>query len=351
MKKETKFLICLVCVFLFTPYLNSGTGRSGGYFLRIIQSPRAQAIGESGTALYGNLLQSLNLNPSGICLSNEKFSLSYSMYIEDISISNFGYVIPLKNNDALGIGGSLFMIKPFESYDNEDNYLGKIDSKSFFVSIYYSAPIYNEANDTSGLFAGGGIKYAREVLDNVGGGGLLFDISTLYLKEIGENEKFGIGLSLQSIGNGFTFDFDRVPPPTIYRVGVSYIINLYPNDTVSLAFDIRKPNDNDIKYSGGMEYLFKNFMYARIGFVDGIDLGNGLRFGIGFNLKDISIDYALASYGRFGFSHNIGLSYKFGKKIKIIKEKIPMKKEKIKEKETEKKNEIKQKRGFEGIIF
>jgi len=238
-KKILKIIPLFLYLTTFIYNLFAEPGKSGGNFLRIIQSPRAQAMAESGTALYGDSLSALALNPAATSLSKfREFSLAYSMWLEDITLEEFAYIYPTQKNGVFSIKASMLTTRPFESYDNQDTYLGKINSKDLSISSYYSRRLYGPFNDKRiGLFIGGGIKYFRETLDNISATASLFDLGILYLTKK-DKGIFGIGASAQSVGNGFKFDTQKDPVPSVYRLGFSYITLLW-GDTLSLAYDIK----------------------------------------------------------------------------------------------------------------
>lgn len=61
----------------------------------------------------------------------------------------------------------------------------------------------------------------------------------------------------------------------------------------------------------------RGILFWRGGYLSNQYLGSGWRFGMGFRLKVINVDYALSHYGRFGFTHLIGVAARFGQPVDV----------------------------------
>ncbi len=89
---------------------------------------------------------------------------------------------------------------------------------------------------------------------------------------------------------------------------------------LTTVFDIKFPNDNDIIFNVGAEYVYQmkqGQIAGRMGFDSSNDAGSGVTFGLGIklnkisNLKDFQFDYAFVPYGDLDNSHRVSLSVKF----------------------------------------
>ncbi|MCG2725877.1 MAG: PorV/PorQ family protein [Elusimicrobia bacterium] len=296
----------------------AGAGESGLQFLRIVQSPKSVAMGETGVGFYGDLSSSLALNPASLSLMRyNEFSFIYNMWVEDISIQQISFSHPTQKSGAFAGSLSMLSVKPFAAYDNSGGPAGQVQSSDLALQIAYSKKLWGQWNDNRyGIFAGGGLKYAREKLDTVKADTLLYDTGILYMKKFHES-RLGVGASFMNLGDGLKFDKDKDTSPAIYRLGANYQIMFY-GDYLSFSADLKKNSDGKkIMPSYGAEFMLKKIVALRLGYAPIRDIGNGLRFGIGFNLKNLKIDYAIASYAKFDYAHRIGISYSFGKPIEI----------------------------------
>lgn len=328
-------VIIFVSVFNSKVYALYGSGKDGGVFMRIVQSPRAAAMGDSGVAIGGDLLGSVSLNPATLSsLRYKELSFVYTSWFEDIAMQQLAYAHPFDKNGVLATYISMLQVKSFTGYDNSGTKTEDVEASDMVISMLYSRRLFGPWNDLrNGLFVGAGVKYAKEKLDTVSANTTLFDIGVVENLPAGPG-RFSIGASASSLPNskGFKFDTEQDTAPTIYRGGVGYTTTLF-GDPLSLAFDIRKPSDDDMGYSFGIEYILKNIVAFRFGFLsenDMTDKGIGkFRFGAGFNLKLIKIDYALTSYGDFDLTHRISLSMKFGSPIDVTPHLTPLEEKSI----------------------
>ncbi|NLH39245.1 MAG: PorV/PorQ family protein [Elusimicrobia bacterium] len=322
-----KFITLSAIIFISTPFSNiyalCGSGEDGGVFMRVVQSPRAAAMGDSGVAIGGDILASVSLNPATLSsLRYKEIGFVYTSWFEDIAMQQLAYAHPFDKNGVLAASISMLQVESFDGYDNFETPMGDVESSDMVISLLYSRRLFGPWNDLrNGLFMGAGVKYAKEKLDTVSANTTLFDLGALWVLPAGGG-RFSIGASASSLpnSNGFKFDTEQDPAPTIYRGGIGYTTTLF-GDPLALAFDLRKPSDDDTGYSFGIEYILKNIVAFRFGFLnenDMTDKGIGkFRFGAGFNLKLIKIDYALTSYGDFDLTHRISLSMKFGSPIDV----------------------------------
>ncbi len=345
-----------VSIFLFLchfPFpissLHAETGKSGGYFLRMIQSPRASAMGESGTGLYGDLLGALALNPAALGRTRyRELAFTYNSWLEGISLQQLAYARPLPDKSVLAASLSLLRMGSFSGYDNSGGYAGAVDAGDMAFSLNYARRIYGPWDDMRfGIFMGGGMKYARETLDTSSADTLLYDAGLLSISRF-SGGVLGLGVSAQSLGSGFKFDSVRDNAPSVLRAGAAWIIPAW-GDPLTFAVDFKKPNDGKGVYSAGMEYIVKGLLSGRIGYAGAGDLGNGLRFGVGFSLKVVQVDYALSKYGDFGYAHRVGVSYKFGKPVEVTSRLTPQQ-EKARWKLSRAKGFMKENRYYEAAL-
>ncbi|MBI4802231.1 MAG: PorV/PorQ family protein [Elusimicrobia bacterium] len=311
------FVVTLPSTLSPLPFLHAAAGKSGGDFLRIVQSPRSVGMGESGVGLYGELLGALALNPAALALTDYRnLAFAYNIWIEDVSIQQAAYAHPLQAAGALAASVSRLGMNSIAGYNNSGAYTGAVDAGDLAVSVNYARRLTGPWQDMRlGLFAGAGLKYARESLDDAAASARLLDAGALWRSKV-KGGILGLGLSAQSMGGKFKFDEQSDPAPRIIRVGAGYTV-IAAGDLLSFALDIKKPIDSGAVYACGAEYFIRDTMALRAGYISGMDMGGGLRLGVGVNIRLIQFDYALAGYGKFGSVHRFSLSYKFGKPVVV----------------------------------
>ncbi len=109
------------------------------------------------------------------------------------------------------------------------------------------------------------------------------------------------------------------PLPMNIKVGCSYNILRRVNSAATLALDVNKPVDNDVRVNFGTEYSRKfggNILLAgRVGYktnTKGYEAIDGISAGFGFGFKDYFLDYAFTPYGDLGDTHRVSVIAKFG---------------------------------------
>lgn len=280
----------------------AGAGTSGGEFLRIVQSPRAVGMGETGAGLYGDLLGALSMNPAALARTGyREASFTYNSWLEGITSQQASYAYPLGGKKGVLAGSvSMLSVPTMNGYDNSGAPAGPVGAGDLVVSAVYAARLSGPWDDRRvGLFAGGAVKYAREKLDTVAASAGLLDAGVLWLTRTPWGDTVGLGASAQSLGGGFKFDSVTDKSPSVLRGGASYI-TLAAGDPLTFALDVKKPRDSSAVFSFGTEYLCWRVVALRAGYISDSDLGSGLRLGGGVIIRLLQFDYALSSYGKFG---------------------------------------------------
>lgn len=72
------------------------------------------------------------------------------------------------------------------------------------------------------------------------------------------------------------------------------------------------PAEESARVALGGEYWVHPLLAARAGYQIGADVGSGFSAGVGIHVRDVRFDYAFGDQGALGFTHRIGVSYRFG---------------------------------------
>lgn len=318
-------------------------------FLNIAPNPRAAALGESFTALADDV-SAVYWNPAGLAyLDDMEVAGNMNLYLESISYYNLQFVKPF----GLGNLGANISILSYGSIDKyeDGNIIGSISPSDFLFSASYSKKLKKD------LFVGGTLKFASEYLsDEYSGSGFGIDAGLLYLNPLGTLIKrsyikpLNFGLVVQNLGSGPKFDKERGGLPINIKAGFAYKYTFYRAianlKEINFMLDFNVPTDSSFGIRYGTEAWWYNLanglmdVAVRVGFKYPTDLGilSSMTFGAGIRMFNAQLDYALINYGDLGYTHRIGVLYRFGKITKPYEpapEVKPVEEKKI-EKEIEK---------------
>ncbi len=274
-------------------------------------------MGEAGTALSDDALSAMAVNPAGLArLSYPEAGFSYNKLYEDLSLQSIAVAYPHRTLGTFGLSATLLQVKNLTGYDNAGTRMSDVKSMDLAVMPVYARRLWGPEEDRRyGLFGGVGLKVVREELDLVRSNAVMGDAGVLFANPLGPGV-LSAGASGHNLGRGHKFDAIREKSPAVYRVGFGYSLNLF-GDPLTFVYDARVPTYDDMTHGGGLEYSVRRFMSWRVGYVSHQDFGPGYRFGVGFRVKALSVDYALSHFGRFGYTHLMALSTRLGEPIEI----------------------------------
>ncbi|HBL17283.1 MAG: hypothetical protein A2X36_00185 [Elusimicrobia bacterium GWA2_69_24] len=99
--------------------------------------------------------------------------------------------------------------------------------------------------------------------------------------------------------------------PTVLRLGAAYDL-AFLGQKLTAAFELDKEANDDVTLHPGLEWLPVPWFAARAGYDGRNQAGPGVTAGVGWRLKDLSLDYAFVPFGDLGDSHRIGISMRWG---------------------------------------
>ncbi len=118
--------------------------------------------------------------------------------------------------------------------------------------------------------------------------------------------KIHFGASISNILQTKASEFQDERIPTIARAGISFL----PNSKVKLLAEVQKDLDLKAIYKVGIEYELVEKLWLRTGFSSQIQQASG---GLGFEWRNLVLDYAIASHPQLGWTNSIGISIKLKK--------------------------------------
>lgn len=295
-------------------------GTTGMNFLKISNSVRGVAMGEAHVAVADDV-GAIAWNPAGLTqLNTSEATFTYNKWLEGISAQYLAYAVPLrverknartKNYGTLGASITYLAIEPFASYDDKSNSLGTVDASDLALSVSYALQMYRRVS------VGMNLKYLSETLAGIQATSYAMDIGVLVKTLAG----VGVGAAVQNVGTPIVFIKDKGELPRNYKLGISYERDIL-QQPLTLAFDVNIPNDNDTFYCMGTEYWIKDVLALRGGYRTGVDVGSGIRCGLGFKTNLCEIDYAFTSLGELGDTHRVSMTARFGSGIQMSRKTI-----------------------------
>lgn len=341
MKKAVTFIIisllCLSTLSFGRTFRKVGT--SAAQFLKIGVGARALALGGANGAV-ANDANSIYWNPAGmVMLEKVTWTGSHTNWLVDVSHQFTGLVLPFGDGSAIGFG-AVFTSMDEEEITTETAPQGTgffWDASDIAVSLSYARWMSNRFS------IGVNLKYVSQKIWNESASTFAIDVGT-YLRTGYKGIVIGMcfsnfGGSLQLKGRDLIREYDPNPRNTLnadvdtrlhtepwplpvnFRVGVAMDIVgagdnvITSNDSrCTFAIDGNHPNDDSEKLNFGLEYSWKETLFARFGYGVGYDLANfsyggGLKFKI--SESNFYFDYALAPLHDFGNIHFFTVGFDF----------------------------------------
>lgn len=329
------FLIAPVLL-LSLPVFAAGPGTSAATFLTLGFGARPLALGESFVAVADDV-SALYYNPAGLAFpagvasrqdpSRYEALASYALHVQDISISQFGFMArPFGFSVThLGLGGIERRTTETAQPD------GTFGAEDLMVAMSVGHHI-----DALGLGLGLTGKYIRESIGEYSASAYALDAGALYRLHV---LPISLGASIVNLGTKVQFISQGYPLPLTMRVGAAYGMTRSFPSAVTVQLDL--PRDNAPTLRAGFEYLGFGPFALRMGYMTttgsqraaalGKALGTtapglsefyGMFMGVGFRSRYGSLDYTLTPYGELGNAHRFSFTLRFGGAPKGTKGKL-----------------------------
>lgn len=305
---------------LCSPALAGTPGSAAASFLRFTPSPRASGMGESYVSVAEDAYAAY-WNPAGLAaVERPEVAATYNQSFADVAHQYVSFVYPLRAGSSLGLNITRLTVAPFQGYDAAGYRTEKVDSADMAVGAAYARTLVRDEIERPVLSVGGNLKFVSERLDDVSANALAADLGALFyirpekpwIKNL-PGQEFRIGLAARNIGSGLKFDSTSFSLPMSLSLGTSWLSHPSGNSTLTLSLDQTVSKDDDYGVALGAEYAAFQLLALRLGYVTGQDMGPGIRFGVGFRLPFMDIDYSMSPFGDLGAMHKFGVAMRFGR--------------------------------------
>lgn len=320
---RNKFGTVLLALSFSAQLMATQEGTSTAQFLKIGQSPRAEAMGGAFTAVADDAYAP-QFNPAGLAqITRKKLALNHLDFIEDINSQFVSFVLPVnKLAGSLGVSFNYVDLGDIQRRDSTGAAAGgDNDLSSYAGQLTWGQAFGNQ------VALGASAKFINQDLAGFSESGFAFDVGGLVYAV---PNRLAVGVSALNLGPKQKLGSRDEDLPLTFRGGAAYYF--IPEEWV-LSLDVEKERDTDAVLHGGTEYIYKNQFVIRGGYRDNLEASGGFSAGAGFiwrpgtgfgsggifdkndKFKDdsfeIRIDYGFVDFGDFDETHRVGLQLTF----------------------------------------
>lgn len=312
-------LIALAAALFPCPAFAGSPGTAAADFLQFTPSPRATAMGESYTSVTEDAYAAY-WNPAGLAgMEQRELAATYNVSFQDVAHQYLSVAYPLRYGSTLDLNITRLTVAPFQGYDAAGYKTSKVQSSDMAIGAAYGRTMMKDEIERPILNVGANLKMVSETLDKVSANTLALDLGAIYylrpakywMEKVRARE-FRFAFTIKNLGPGMKFDKYSFPLPRSATLGASWISNPKGNSSFIATLDQTISNDDKYTIAAGAEYEAFQLLALRVGYKTGQDIGSGIRFGVGFRLSFMELDYAMAPFGALGNMYKFGLNLKFG---------------------------------------
>ena len=300
-KATTAAVICALLL-IGTSAEAGSPGEAGFQFLDIGTDARAEAMGGAYTAAATGVNSSY-YNPAGMVWTPPgELLATYHNWVDGIQSGFLGGTTRLGNSAQLGLSVQYLDYGSIQSADGAGNSLGSFGASDFAFGL----SLARRLGENSSIGATG--RFITESIDDKTATGMAFDAGLIHRMP---DKRTRIGLAVRNAGFQMTTFAGGAKDdlPIVFAAGLLHDLRDVP---FLVTADVFKPGDDDFAGAIGLEFIASQSLRLRAGYnsLSGqFDSGSsaddlaGLRFGAGFVLNKITIDYGYGSVSKLGASH------------------------------------------------
>ncbi len=324
--------IVLLLIILIQPMLGYPAGTTGASFLKIAPGARPVGMGGAYIAISGDI-NSLYYNPAGIGnITKLQIGAMHTEWVSDIRYDFAAGAFNMRDG-VLGVSLTLLTMGEMEGRGANREQTDDFGAYDFAFAVSYAKDMSYSGSDKSDPYKcrglihqaqlGGSLKIIGQKIERETATGIAIDMGIQ--KKITDN--INLGIVVRNFGPGIKFIKEKYNLPLTLGTGAGLTIG-----GVTLSLDTNyEINDKNIKLSFGTEYLPVKFLSLRGGYLikfkmqkskikmnqNEIKMQNeelnhdGLGGGIGINVLNYSLDYAVVPYSELGTTQRISFIVKF----------------------------------------
>lgn len=314
-------------------------GSGGALFLKLGMSPRAAALGNTYVGIADDV-SGLFLNPTAIAyLEGNHFFIAEAEYLIDTRAVAGAFSFPMPA--AIGGRGAVhytgFLSGDMTMTTAEDIDGSATDRTFSWNEMAIGATYARKFTDRFAI--GAGIKYIRTDAADYYSQTVGFDVGTMYRSGW---RNFRIGMAVTNFGPDMSFngrydnryissiwqvgvpeEFGNYPLPIALQVGIADEVYNAEKMRLTAALDYSHPNDLAERIHAGLEWAYDEMFFLRGGFFmdmdksevedpliagdDALDRFMEFRFGAGFKISNVAVDYAWQDVEALGSVHRFAL--------------------------------------------
>ncbi|NUN09610.1 MAG: type IX secretion system protein PorQ [Ignavibacteriaceae bacterium] len=294
-----------------------GFAQSAFNFLRVDVSPRAGAMAGSFVATVDDP-DVIFYNPAGIKdLSGVPVSFTYTKHLLDMNMTALSASYEFKNIGRFGLGIKYANYGDFTEYDEYGNQFGEYGAGDLALLVGYANEISENFN------YGVNAKYVYSSIAGYSSTALAGDIGVMYLIP---GERLNIGFAVMNVGTqlqSYIASEEELPLDVVF--GISKRLLYLPLQFHVDFHRLNRSSEGSItsrlkSFTFGAEFTLSKVLKLRFGYDNEkrseLKVGSfaglaGFNFGVGFNVKDYTFNYAYSSFGEIGALHRIGVNSTF----------------------------------------
>lgn len=276
-------------------------GTTSGLFLRLPVSAGAAGMGEAGAAVAAGST-ALFINPAGLAgVKGGYAAFSHSAWAESLSFNTLSAAVETSRGVA-AIGLRSLSYGGITSYDNTGAQVGSFSPRDLAVDAGWAAEL------REGLSVGVAGRYISSRIERTASA-IGFDAGVM-----GVAGRTFYGAALQNAGTGLKYGDEESPLPLNLKLGAGLP---YGRDFIA-AVDLNLTRGAAPWVAVGGKYTMAMRddlgLTMRAGYnTASSDAGglSGFALGVGVAGLFASFDYSLRAMGDFGFTHHLGLNFKW----------------------------------------
>ncbi len=299
-------LTLLIFVFsMLTGLRAQNGGTTTAQFLKLAPNARAAGMANAFTGLADDI-NTMYWNPGGLGFLNS-FELGLSgqnLFGEMTHFAGFSsFSRPMLGSDRASFGLGLIYLGQSEDIQSTENGREAAVSSSDVSNYAFMLPFgYRLDPISKNISIGLNYKYVHSKLAEYSATGHALDFGILAKIPL-DFADLSFGAAVQNF-TLLPMKFVNVEEdlPMTLRAGAAVTWPFAEHHSLTTAFDIAKPGDDDYKYYFGAEYWWRfssaNKLGVRSGYrLDGDDLGD-FTFSLGFGMNLSQVDYAFNNYSQ-----------------------------------------------------